>query len=165
MATKKTVKQETATKEVPKRTLMVDEGEIKAWIDILENSTLAELEIEVKGTRIRLAKGMSGAMVPAPVVAQTPAPLAAPVTETPATEPTGTPVKAPMVGTFYASPDPDSPSFVKVGDTITKGQVLCIIEAMKIMNEIESEQTGTVTEILVKDSEPLEYNQPMFMLK
>lgn len=92
---------------------------------------------------------------------------AAPAPEAPAEKPAskGTPVKAPIVGTFYASSSPDAPPYVKVGDTVTAGQVLCIIEAMKLMNEIEAEQGGTIREILVKNAEPVEYGQTLFIIE
>ncbi|PIG98847.1 acetyl-CoA carboxylase biotin carboxyl carrier protein [Deinococcus sp. UR1] len=92
---------------------------------------------------------------------------AAPAPEAPAEKPAskGTPVKAPIVGTFYASSSPDAPPYVKVGDTVAAGQVLCIIEAMKLMNEIEAEQGGTVREILVKNAEPVEYGQTLFIIE
>ena len=77
----------------------------------------------------------------------------------------GTPVKAPIVGTFYASSSPDAAPYVKVGDTVAAGQVLCIIEAMKLMNEIEAEQGGTIREILVKNAEPVEYGQTLFIIE
>lgn len=85
-------------------------------------------------------------------------------TETPKAA-AGTPVKAPIVGTFYAASSPDAPAFVKVGDTVKAGQVLCIIEAMKLMNEIEAETGGVVREILVKNAEPVEYGQTLFMIE
>ncbi|GAA5512660.1 biotin carboxyl carrier protein of acetyl-CoA carboxylase [Deinococcus carri] len=78
---------------------------------------------------------------------------------------TGTPVKAPIVGTFYSASSPDAPAYVKVGDTVSTGQVLCIIEAMKLMNEIEAEVSGTVREILVKNAEPVEYGQTLFIIE
>ncbi|MBB5234979.1 acetyl-CoA carboxylase biotin carboxyl carrier protein [Deinococcus budaensis] len=77
----------------------------------------------------------------------------------------GTPVKAPIVGTFYAASSPDAPAYVKVGDTVSAGQILCIIEAMKLMNEIEAETSGTVREILVKNAEPVEYGQTLFIIE
>jgi len=77
----------------------------------------------------------------------------------------GTPVKAPIVGTFYAASSPDAPAYVKVGDTVSAGQILCIIEAMKLMNEIEAEASGTVREILVKNAEPVEYGQTLFIIE
>ncbi|GGB66800.1 acetyl-CoA carboxylase biotin carboxyl carrier protein [Deinococcus soli (ex Cha et al. 2016)] len=99
--------------------------------------------------------------------AQAAAPAPAPAAETPAEKPAskGTPVKAPIVGTFYASSSPDAAPYVKVGDTVAAGQVLCIIEAMKLMNEIEAEQGGTVREILVKNAEPVEYGQTLFIIE
>ncbi len=100
----------------------------------------------------------------APAQASAPAPTPA---EAPAEKPAskGTPVKAPIVGTFYASSSPDAAPYVKVGDTVAAGQVLCIIEAMKLMNEIEAEQGGTVREILVKNAEPVEYGQTLFIIE
>ncbi len=93
-----------------------------------------------------------------PKAADAPAPEAKPAAQ-------GTPVKAPIVGTFYASSSPDAAPYVKVGDTVKAGQVLCIIEAMKLMNEIEAEQGGTVREILVKNAEPVEYGQTLFIIE
>ncbi|WP_425147098.1 acetyl-CoA carboxylase biotin carboxyl carrier protein [Deinococcus sp.] len=93
-------------------------------------------------------------------------PVTAPAAETAApAAATGTPVKAPIVGTFYASSSPDAPAFVKVGDSIQAGQVLCIIEAMKLMNEIEAETSGKVREILVKNADPVEYGQTLFIIE
>jgi len=104
----------------------------------------------------------------APVAAQaavgTPEAAPAAVQTAPAVTP-GTPVKAPIVGTFYTSSSPDAPVYVKVGDTVAAGQVLCIIEAMKLMNEIEAESAGTVREILVKNGEPVEYGQTLFIIE
>ncbi|WP_084474186.1 acetyl-CoA carboxylase biotin carboxyl carrier protein, partial [Deinococcus pimensis] len=91
-------------------------------------------------------------------------PEAAPAAPTPSAKP-GTPVKAPIVGTFYAASSPDAAAFVKVGDRVEVGQVMCIIEAMKLMNEIESEVAGTVREILVKNAEPVEYGQTLFIVE
>jgi acetyl-CoA carboxylase biotin carboxyl carrier protein len=111
---------------------------------------------------------------PAPSPAQAEAPAPVPVAEPsapPAVVPStpargsGTPVKAPIVGTFYAAGSPDAPAYVKVGDTVQAGQILCIIEAMKLMNEIEAEQSGTVREILVKNAEPVEYGQTLFIIE
>ena len=99
--------------------------------------------------------------------AQATAPAPTPAAEAPAEKPAskGTPVKAPIVGTFYASSSPDAAPYVKVGDTVAAGQVLCIIEAMKLMNEIEAEQGGTIREILVKNAEPVEYGQTLFIIE
>lgn len=103
------------------------------------------------------APALPAAATPAPEAEAAPAP-AKPVSA-------GTPVKAPIVGTFYSSSSPDAPPYVKVGDTVQAGQVLCIIEAMKLMNEIEAEQGGTVREILVKNAEPVEYGQTLFIIE
>ncbi|WP_420596127.1 acetyl-CoA carboxylase biotin carboxyl carrier protein [Deinococcus sp.] len=108
-----------------------------------------------------------------PAPAQASAPSEAPSTsppvqaETPIAAPSsrGTPLKAPIVGTFYASSSPDAAAYVKVGDTVSAGQVLCIIEAMKLMNEIEAETGGVVREILVKNAEPVEYGQTLFLIE
>ena len=101
-----------------------------------------------------------------PQVAQATAPDAAPVQAAPVPAATpGTPVKAPIVGTYYSSSSPDAPVYVKVGDTVSAGQILCIIEAMKLMNEIEAETSGTLREILVKNGEPVEYGQTLFIIE
>jgi acetyl-CoA carboxylase biotin carboxyl carrier protein len=96
----------------------------------------------------------------APAVAQAPA-----ATEAPAAALAGETVKSPMVGTFYASPSPEAPAFVKVGDTVKKGQTLCILEAMKIMNEVEAEYDCKIVEVLVKDGDPVEYDMPIFVVE
>ena len=104
----------------------------------------------------------------APQVAQVTTPEAAPATQAapvPATATPGTPVKAPIVGTYYNSSSPDAPVYVKVGDSVAAGQILCIIEAMKLMNEIEAETSGTLREILVKNGEPVEYGQTLFIIE
>ena len=103
-----------------------------------------------------------------PQTVQAPAPEAAPATQAapvPATATPGTPVKAPIVGTYYNSSSPDAPVYVKVGDSVAAGQILCIIEAMKLMNEIEAETSGTLREILVKNGEPVEYGQTLFIIE
>jgi len=105
----------------------------------------------------------SAPAAPAQASATAPTPTAEAPAEKPASK--GTPVKAPIVGTFYASSSPDAAPYVKVGDTVAAGQVLCIIEAMKLMNEIEAEQGGTIREILVKNAEPVEYGQTLFIIE
>ncbi len=100
---------------------------------------------------------------PAAVQEGAPAQTAAPAATAPAATP-GTAVKAPIVGTYYASSSPDAPVYVKVGDTVTAGQILCIIEAMKLMNEIEAETSGILREILVKNGDPVEYGQSLFII-
>lgn len=115
------------------------------------------------------APAAASAPAPAALAAEppaTPAPAAEAAPEAPArSASTGTPVKAPIVGTFYAASSPDAPPYVKVGDKVQPGQVLCIIEAMKLMNEIEAEVSGTVREILVKNAEPVEYGQTLFIIE
>lgn len=102
----------------------------------------------------------------APVASPSPAPasVAAAASEAPASS-NGLTIKSPIVGTFYSKPSPDSSPFVKVGDVVKKGQVLCIVEAMKIMNEIESEYDGKITQILVQDAQPVEFDQPLFTIE
>jgi acetyl-CoA carboxylase biotin carboxyl carrier protein len=99
---------------------------------------------------------------PGMMPAQAPAPAAVPA---PPAEPTGHTLKSPMVGTFYRAPSPGAPSFVEVGQAVTKGQTLCIIEAMKLLNEIESDTTGTIKAILVENGQPVEYGQPLFLIE
>ncbi len=153
----------------------MDIRKIKKLIDLLEDSGLAELEIHEGEESVRLSRfGSSPAS--APVVAQpvpaTPAPAPAPAAqpglpaaETPPAEDDGTPIRSPMVGTFYAAPSPDAPPFVKVGDTIKAGDPLCIIEAMKMFNQIEAETSGTITAILVENGQPVEFDQPLFLIR
>jgi acetyl-CoA carboxylase biotin carboxyl carrier protein len=156
----------------------VDAKELKRVLDAVKDADLSELTLETPDYKLTVKRG---GVVPqaapiaasAPAVAQpqpqAPAPAAAPVTapqETPpATKSNLAEVTAPIVGTFYASPGPDASEFVKVGDRVKAGQVLCIIEAMKLMNEIEAETAGTVREILVKNEEPVEYGQVLFRLE
>jgi acetyl-CoA carboxylase biotin carboxyl carrier protein len=117
-------------------------------------------------------------MSAAPVAAPAPAPAAAPVAAAPAQAAAAapaapaaapaashTPLKSPMIGTFYRSSGPDSPAFVQVGDTVEKGQVICIIEAMKLFNEIEAEQSGRIVKVLVENATPVEYDQPLFLIE
>ncbi len=109
----------------------------------------------------------SAAAQPAPAASAAREPAAPAPTEAaaPVTKASGTPLKAPIVGTFYASSSPDAPAYVKVGDRVEAGQILCIIEAMKLMNEIEAETGGVVREILVKNAEPVEYGQTLFLIE
>ncbi len=162
---------------------MIDLRYVKKLIDILDESTVDSIEISSdKGMKIRISKSPSGrgAMqvappaVMAPMIAPpmigaahpTPA-EASPAIEAPAAqEPKGggNDVKSPMVGTFYSAPEPGAKPYVSVGSRVSKGQILCIIEAMKIMNEIESEVAGVVTEVLASDAQPVEYGQPLFRI-
>ena len=155
----------------------MDIRKIKKLIELLEESGLAEIEITEGEESVRIARAMQGAPVvtqyaaapvpvpvsaaPAPAPAAAAAPAAAP---TPADRDENL-VTAPMVGTFYASPAPGAKSFVEVGQEVRVGQVLCIIEAMKMMNQIESERAGKVVAVLAKNGEPVEFGQPLFAIE
>lgn len=126
-----------------------------------EGDSSSELELERGGAPV--INNINNA---APTAASAAQPAAeASEAEAPAAKIDGTPVKSPMVGVFYAAPSPDDDPFVKVGDSIKKGDVLCIVEAMKLMNEITAEQDGTVAEVCVEDGELVEFGQPLFILK
>jgi len=145
--------------------------EIKQLIDLANESGVAELEVERGGNRVRIRRVIGGAaqeivLHPAnSLVAAAPS-AAVPVSGgPPATDPTLVLVKAPIVGTFYESPSPGSPVFVKPGDAVQVGQVLCIIESMKLMNEIEAEVAGTVVARLVENGRPVEYGEALFSIR
>lgn len=149
----------------------MDIRKVKKLIELLEESGVAEIEIREgeESVRISRATTVSAAPVaavaplaPAPAVAPAPPP-AAPAAAEP--EPRGNTVTAPMVGTFYNAPSPDASPFVRVGQAVSAGDTLCIIEAMKIMNPIEAEESGTVTAILVENGHPVEYDQPLFVIE
>jgi len=153
---------------------------VKNLLDLISETELNEVSIEEGDFKLKVKKQSdSPAPQAAPMQFQMPAqqapaqqaqPAAAP-TQPAASEakeesqPEGDTVKSPIVGTFYEAPSPDSDPFVKVGDTIQKGETLCIVEAMKIMNEIEAEFSGTIQKILVEDGQPVEYDQPLFIIK
>ncbi len=150
--------------------------ELKELIELLRNTDISEIEIERSGTKVRLRKG--GDVTFHPVMSRMeypPAPIVAPSTpepERPAAVPapvTAAPdqlkVTSPIVGTFYRSSAPEKPPYVDVGDIVKKGQVLCIIEAMKLMNEIESEIAGKVVQVLVENGQPVEYGQALFVIE
>jgi acetyl-CoA carboxylase biotin carboxyl carrier protein len=147
----------------------MDIRKVKKLIELLEQSNINELEINEGDESVRISRGgtaVTYAAAPAPApVAAAPAPVAAPAAAevaAPATEePAGHAVKSPMVGTFYASPAPGSPAFVSVGQTVAAGDVICIIEAMKMMNQIEADKAGTIGAILIEDGEAVEFDQPI----
>ena len=161
---------------------MIDLRYVKKLIEMLDESTVDSIEISSdKGMRLRISKSpqqrgavtLPAAVPPMPVPAVLPVPAAArPVEEgTPAPAPKAEAprtalleIKSPMVGTFYAAPEPGAKPYVSVGDRITKGQIVCIIEAMKIMNELESEFDGVVREVAVTDAHPVEYGQVLFRI-
>jgi len=147
----------------------MDLRKLKKLIDLVQESGIAELEITEGEEKVKIVKGGVVVAAPAPVTAPPiearPAPAAAPA---PASEPEaaqeGHVVKAPMVGTFYRSSSPDAKPFVEVGQAVKEGDTICIIEAMKLMNEIEADASGTVKAILVENGQPVEYGQPLFIL-
>ena len=154
----------------------MDLRKIKKLIDLLEESNLAEIEIKEGEESVRLARVPSGTAVAAPQVYQAaPAqamPMQSPVQAAtggapkPATAelPDGDVVRSPMVGTFYASPAPDKPAFVSVGQAVKAGDTLGIIEAMKMFNPIEAEVSGTVLKIMIESGQPVEFDQPLFVI-
>jgi len=149
----------------------MDLRKLKTLIDLVQNSGISELEISEGEEKIRIAKHLAPT-APTTVMLGTPAAAPAAVAAAPAAagvpvapaEPAGHIVKSPMVGTFYRSGSPGSPSFVEVGQAVKQGDTLCIIEAMKLMNEIEADASGTVKEILVENGQPVEFGQPLFVL-
>ncbi len=150
----------------------MDLRKIKTLIDLVQQSGIAELEITEGEEKVRISRNGNNTpfMQPmTPTSMMLPPDLMAPVSAAPApaapVEPTGHTLKSPMVGTFYRSPSPGSPSFVEIGQTVTKGQTLCIIEAMKLLNEIESDASGVVKAILTENGQPVEYGQPLFIIE
>ena len=152
--------------------------EIKELIDLLKGSDVSEIEIEREGIKLKIKKGASGAIMtpvmtaPQPVMhipaVQHSAPAAAPAAPAAApaaAKPLGNTINSPMVGTFYRSPSPESAPFVKDGDVIKEGQTVCIIEAMKLMNELKSETKGRITKILVENGQAVEFGQPLFVVE
>lgn len=158
----------------------MDLRKIKKLIDLLEESNLAEIEIKEGEESVRLARVPKGNYAaPAPMAAPAPVAHAEPARPAPAATaalsaeavgkstkdiPDGHTVRSPMVGTYYASPSPDKPAFVKVGQTVKAGETLGIIEAMKMFNPIEADVSGTVRAILVENGQPIEFDEPMFVI-
>jgi acetyl-CoA carboxylase biotin carboxyl carrier protein len=146
----------------------MDLRKLKTLIDLVSESNVSELEITEADGKVRIVKQGAAPVAYAMPVAAAPAPVAAaPAAPVVVEEPveTGHVVKSPMVGTFYRSSSPGAKSFAEVGDVVKSGQPVCIIEAMKIMNEIEADQDGTITKILVENGQPVEYGQPLFVLE
>ena len=138
----------------------MDLKDIKAIVDLMEKNGLTTFEMEKGGFRIALSKGA----VAGPAVSYAPAPIAAPA-EAAAPAASGKDIASPMVGTFYTSPSPESPPFVKVGQKVTPDTVVCIIEAMKVMNEIKAEVSGTITEVAAENGQPVQFGQALFRYK
>jgi acetyl-CoA carboxylase biotin carboxyl carrier protein len=161
----------------------LDIKQIKQIIDLMTRSDLSEFEVEEEGFKLKIRRGANGQPLvsavrgsnpPFPVENQSAAPIpvaaAAPAVAAPAAAPAGdepgvTYIKSPMVGTFYGSPSPESKAFVEKGAKVVENTVVCIIEAMKIMNEIQAELKGTVVEALVENGQPVEYGQRLFKVK
>lgn len=149
--------------------------EIRDLIDFIANTGLNEVNIETADLKLHVKRQpdqriieTSPAVVPATSASAPVSTPGAPDKTQGAPEPAGKPrveIRSPMIGTFYRSPNPDSPPFVSVGDKITKGQTVCIIEAMKLFNEIESEVSGTIVEALVENATPVEYDQPLYVVE
>jgi len=151
----------------------MNQKEIKELIEFLVEKDIAEFELERGDIKIRIKRGQRAAAASFGAPAATPAPLPLP---TSASAPAATApaneseegidiIKSPIVGTFYEAASPGSPAFVKEGDSVAVGQVLCIVEAMKLMNEIESEAAGKILKILVSNGQPVEYGQPLFKIR
>jgi len=160
----------------------MDIRKVKKLIEMLEESNLNEIEIKEDEEAVKLVKSNP---VPSNFISSTPAIISEPTQQSPITKPSaplseatvtqeisqtsdvlesGNKMNSPMVGTFYSAPNPESEPFVKVGDQINEGDVLCIIEAMKMMNEVKSEFSGTVKQILVDNAEPVEFDQTLFVI-
>jgi acetyl-CoA carboxylase biotin carboxyl carrier protein len=152
----------------------MDLRKLKTLIDLVSESNVSELEITEAEGKVRIVKSapMSAAapvtysMAPAPVApAVVPAVDVAPALAAATAEPVGHTVKSPMVGTFYRASSPGAKPFVEIGDTIKEGETICIVEAMKILNEIEADKSGTVTKILVDNGQAVEYGQPLYVIE
>jgi acetyl-CoA carboxylase biotin carboxyl carrier protein len=146
----------------------MDLRKLKTLIDLVAESGIAELEVTEGEDKVRIVKHAAVVAAPAaptPVLAAAPAPAAAPTVALGSEEVAGHVVKSPMVGTFYRSPSPGAPAFIEQGTVVKAGDTLCIIEAMKLLNEIEADVGGTVKKILVENGQPVEYGQPLFIIE
>ncbi|MBT9467436.1 acetyl-CoA carboxylase biotin carboxyl carrier protein [Hydrogenophaga sp.] len=151
----------------------MDLRKLKTLIDLVSESNVSELEITEAEGKVRIVKSapvsaaapVTYSMAPAPVAPSVvPAVEVAPTVAAPV-EPVGHTVKSPMVGTFYRASSPGAKPFVEIGDTIKEGETICIVEAMKILNEIEADKSGTVTKILVDNGQAVEYGQPLYVIE
>jgi acetyl-CoA carboxylase biotin carboxyl carrier protein len=153
----------------------VDLKDIKAIIDLMKKNSITEFELEEKDSKLRLKRGLNGGspvahsedavqMIPMPVAApMIPAVLPAPASA--AVNSGEIDIKSPMIGTFYRSPSPEAASYIDIGSEVSADSVVCIIEAMKVMNEIKSEVKGIVTQLLVENGKPVEFGQPLFKVR
>ncbi|MEJ5999059.1 acetyl-CoA carboxylase biotin carboxyl carrier protein [Paucibacter soli] len=152
----------------------MDLRKLKTLIDLVSESNISELEITEADGKVRIVKSDGTVMVPmaqampvaaAPVAAAVPVAAAAPVAAPAPAAETGHIVKSPMVGTFYRASSPNAKAFAELGQQIKEGEPICIIEAMKIMNEIDADKTGTITKILVENGQPVEFGQALFVIE
>jgi len=149
----------------------MDLRKLKKLIDLVEESGIAELELTEGEEKVKISRQLMNQSAPMMHYIQTPKPqmtapsdISVPETKPVAEKIEGHAVNSPMVGTFYRSPSPDARAFVDVGSRVTKGDTLCIIEAMKLLNEIEADATGTIKKILVENGQPVEYGEPLFII-
>lgn len=147
----------------------MDLRKLKKLIDLVEASSIAELELTEGEEKVRIAKSVAGApmmMAHTPQMMHAAPAAAAPLADAPAQDalPEGHVVRSPMVGTFYRAPAPGSKNFAEVGQSVNSGDTLCIIEAMKLLNEIEADQGGVIKAILVENGQPVEYGEPLFVI-
>ena len=146
----------------------MDIRKVKKLIELLEESNLSEIEVTEGEDSVRITRSLNQRQELQPVQYNVPKTeqqqpsSPQPITTTTDSKPSGHQLKSPMVGTFYASPAPDSPSFVSKGKKVSAGDILCIIEAMKMMNQIEADKSGIISEIFVEDGQPVEFDQPLF---
>jgi acetyl-CoA carboxylase biotin carboxyl carrier protein len=168
-----------SSKDSPKKDAAMKAKELQELLDFIAKSGLNKVNIETEEFKISVQRDASVKHVvsAAAPVAAAPAPVAAAPVAAPAASPAPSaapaegaggnykPLKAPMIGTFYRSSGPDSPAFVQVGDMVEKGQVICIIEAMKLFNEIEAEESGRIVKAMVENATPVEYDQPLFLIE
>lgn len=146
----------------------MDLRKLKTLIDLVSESNVSELEITEAEGKVRIVKSMPMGMAPAPVTYAMAPVAAAPVDAAPVAapaEPAGHAVTSPMVGTFYRAASPGAKAFVEIGDTVKVGQTICIVEAMKILNEIESDKAGVVKQILIDNGQAVEYGQPLLIIE
>ena len=148
----------------------MDIRKVKKLIELLEESGIAEIEINEGEESVRISRYAPNAAMAAPIQQYAPAPAAAPApaeVESESSSPaiSGHTVNAPMVGTFYTASAPGSPDFVKIGDSVNEGETVCIIEAMKILNQIEADRSGTVKAILIENAQPVEFGQPLIVIE
>lgn len=148
--------------------MAMDLRKIKTLIELLEASDLAEIEVKEGDDAVRISR-RSAVAEPVAIAAAAPVAAATPATSTPAPEAapvqSGTMISSPMVGTFYLAPSPEAPPFVEIGQHVNRGDTICIIEAMKMFNQIEAEKSGTIKSILVESGHPVEFGQDLFVIE